>query len=114
MPELGDRYPLLLEEVAAQMRANLEEQGYPSAQAAAAAERVAEHLRKFLGGTWQYIPKGYHYDLDRRDREIYEKFNGRNQTELCDEYGITRVRLYQILQQVRAELRARRREGVAP
>lgn len=112
MREPGDRYPLLLEEVAAQVRVNLEEQGYPSAEADAAAERVAEHLRKFLGGAWHYVPKGYHYELTLRDRDIYEKFNGRNQRELCEEYGITRVRLYQILQQVRADLRARRRESV--
>lgn len=76
--------------------------------AAEAALSIAEAARKQLGGGHQYIPKGRDFDLSRRDRRIYGKFKGDNYTQLAREFGLTEMRIRQIVERCRAADIARR------
>lgn len=49
-----------------------------------------------VGGATFYMPKGVGCKLSARDREIGERFNGRNGHELAREYRISDVRVAQI------------------
>lgn len=101
-----DKYP----EVLRYMRDDLEEilagQGVGGEEARVIAYTATEHVRQRWGG--MYLPKGRTADLDRRDREIGKRWNGANKQALCQEYGITEQRLYQILARLRIEQAARR------
>jgi Mor family transcriptional regulator len=59
---------------------------------------VAEFLRRHWGGEALYIPRGQEWFLSQRDQEILQEFNGNNRTELCHKFGISSMRLYQIIQ----------------
>lgn len=58
------------------------------------AEEILQGLRESLGGREVYIPAP---DKLERDVHIRAEFNGRNAKEVCDRYGISRARLYQII-----------------
>lgn len=49
------------------------------------------------GGAGFYLPKGLAHRLSERDRQILAKFNGRNAHTLAREYGVTEMRIYQIV-----------------
>ncbi len=53
------------------------------------------------GGGQFYLPKGLALKLSQRDREIFDRFNGRNKRELAREYGVTEMRIDQIVAAVR-------------
>jgi Mor family transcriptional regulator len=53
------------------------------------------------GGGQFYLPKGLALKLSQRDREIFERFNGRNKRELAREFGVTEMRIDQIVAAVR-------------
>lgn len=109
----GNRFPLLLEEVATVVSAQLERRGLPGLSKGdidRIGQACAEHIRSILGGRWHFVPKGHRYDLSLRDREIYSQFNGANLRELAEAHDLTLVRLYQIIQQMRLEERERRAE----
>lgn len=60
-----------------------------------AAGKLREHFRSHWGGQLVYFTKSH--NLDERDIEIYEKWNGRNRDDLCREYNLSLGRLYAIL-----------------
>jgi Mor family transcriptional regulator len=60
------------------------------------------------GGAWMYIAKDDIFELTKRDREIFEKYNGRNMQQMVEKYGITHVRILQIVAQVKKEELAKR------
>lgn len=49
------------------------------------------------GGSGFYLPRGIECRLSARDREIVGKFNGRNKRELAREYGLSEMRIDQII-----------------
>lgn len=49
------------------------------------------------GGRNFYLGKGLRYRASLRDREMYERFNGRNYNELAREYHLTPTRVRQIM-----------------
>lgn len=53
------------------------------------------------GGGQFYLPKGLALKLSQRDREIFDRFNGRNKRELAREYGVSEMRIDQIVAAVR-------------
>lgn len=68
------------------------------------AEIVADQVDRVAlrcGGGQFYLPKGLALKLSQRDREIYERFNGRNKRELAREYGVTETRIDQIVAAIR-------------
>ncbi|MCU1717439.1 Mor transcription activator family protein [Pseudomonas sp. 5P_3.1_Bac2] len=72
--------------------------------ASAVAERMAAHW----GGQNIYFPMGLSIRLSRRDRQVYDKFNGHNQSELAREFGVSLQWVYKIIKAVRKEEIARR------
>ena len=67
-----------------------------------AAECLVEAIRLEWGGSMCYFKKTPRIELEARDEEIYERFDGTNHAELTREYGITRQRIYQIVNAMRA------------
>lgn len=58
---------------------------------------VIEAIVKAWGGHRIYIPVRYGYDVTARNKEIIQRYNGRNRDQLCKEFGIGRSRFYSIL-----------------
>lgn len=61
--------------------------------------QLAEKIRRKWGGRQLYIPTGRSLKADQRRQLILAAFNGRNQAELSQRFGISLQRVYQILQQ---------------
>ena len=103
-------YPELLADLADQVARKIAELGVPEEKAADIGFAAAEHIRTHWSGQSLYLPKGDHYDLSRRDIEIFEKFKGTNHVSLAREYDLSVMRIYQIVKAVRAEM-IRKRQG---
>lgn len=108
--ENGRGYPELLADLAVQVAMKVKEYGIPEEKAADIGLAAAEHIRAHWSGQSLYLPKGDHYDISRRDIEIFEHFNGTNHEKLAREYNLTVMRIYQIVKAVRAEM-VRKRQG---
>lgn len=78
-----------------------------SDQAEHVAKEVADRMAAHWGGQNIYFPMGLSIKLSRRDREIYDKFTGRNHHELVREYGVSLAWIYKIIKAVRKEEIAR-------
>lgn len=59
--------------------------------------RQTERLSAEEGGRNFYLGKGLRYRASLRDREMYERFNGRNYIDLAREYHLTPTRVRQIM-----------------
>lgn len=70
--------------------------------------RQTERLSAELGGMNFYLNKGVRYRASLRDREMFEKFNGRNYDELAHDYGLTQMRVRQIISAMMADEIGRR------
>jgi Mor family transcriptional regulator len=70
--------------------------------------RQTERLCAELGGMNFYMNKGLRYRASLRDREMFARFNGRNYDELARAYGLTPMRVRQIIAAMLAEETARR------
>jgi Mor family transcriptional regulator len=101
-----DRCPEVLRYMRDDLAEILAGQGVDPDGARLAAYTATEHIRERFGG--MYLPKGLAMNLNRRDREIGKRWNGANKLALCQEYGITEQRLYQILARLRTEKIANR------
>lgn len=64
-------------------------------------------------GRYMYVASDYEYTLSRRDREIYDLYNGRNMHFLTEKFGITHIRVYQIVKAIHTEEIAKR-QGTLP
>ena len=56
-----------------------------------------QHLAQQKGGKAIYLAKGVAMHLSARDRELCAKFRGNNYRELAREYGLTEMRVRQIV-----------------
>lgn len=56
-----------------------------------------QHLMAMIGGSSFYIAKGVAVDLSARDRQMCAKFRGNNYFALAREYGLTEMRVRQIV-----------------
>lgn len=109
MSAIPENYPAFLAELAAAIATELREcVAIEQADAETIGYKVAEHVRANWGGLSTYIPKGDALELDRRDWEIYAKFNGRNYGELALEYDLTEMRIRQIVKACQVEEMRRR------
>tara|TARA_R110002096_G_scaffold172484_10_gene346221 strand:+ start:2456 stop:2842 length:387 start_codon:yes stop_codon:yes gene_type:complete len=84
--------------------------GMPENKAAIAAESLVQLVRKDWGGLLIYFKKTT--DLTDRDYEIYNRYNGRNRDQLCQEFDITVQRLYQIVKSIKSIEIARRQTNL--
>lgn len=102
-------YPALLADIAEQGGLKLAARGIDEAVAAEVAFELAEWLRKtHWSGQQVYVGKGTRYEHYQRDLEIWNKFNGTNHSQLAGEYGLTVVRIYQIIKAITDQERRRR------
>jgi len=65
------------------------------------ANLITDSVRANWSGLLIYFNKKN--DLSERDLEIYNKYNTRNRDQLCKEYDLSVVRLYQIIKRVRSQ-----------
>lgn len=113
MSETHNRYPELLDDLAAKGAELLSRMGMEPGPARKAAFAFVELIRKEWAGQNLYIPKGQAYELSLRDEELYRRFSGSNLYQLCKEYGITLQRGYQIIAAIR-EREFKRRQAPLP
>lgn len=69
---------------------------------------VADRMAAHWGGQNVYFPMGLAGKLSRRDRQIYEEFNGTNQSDLARKWGVSLQWIYKIVKAVRKDEIARR------
>ena len=91
-----DHQVALANEITAILR---ERVGYHEQFAAPIAEAIVSGLAARRGGDVLYVPTCNRKPRQLADRNaaIREEFNGRNRKELCAKYGISKPRLYQIV-----------------
>ncbi|MDZ7887723.1 MAG: Mor transcription activator family protein [Pseudomonas sp.] len=77
-------------------------------QAEHVAKEVADRMAAHWGGQNIYFPMGLSIKLSKRDRQIFDKFNGHNQSDLAREFGVSLQWVYKIIKAVRKEEIARR------
>lgn len=70
--------------------------------------RLTERLSAECGGMNFYMNKGISYRATVRDREMFERFNGRNYDELARIYRLTPMRVRQIVAAMMIDEVARR------
>lgn len=75
--------------------------------------RQTERLSAELGGMNFYFNKGIRYRASVRDREMFDRFNGRNYDELARTYSLTPMRVRQIIAAMMAAEIARRQGKLA-
>ena len=101
--QLDPGYPENLRTVAEWLFVQLveDEEAAPTAERlqklATLALRQTERLSTEEGGRNFYLGKGLRYRASLRDREMYERFNGRNYNELARDYRLTPTRVRQIM-----------------
>lgn len=64
---------------------------------------VADRMAAHWGGQNIYFPMGLSLKLSRRDRQIWEEFNGHNHSELARKHGVSLQWIYKIIKAVRQE-----------
>jgi Mor family transcriptional regulator len=69
----------------------------PLANAREIAFMVCEVIRRDWSGDNLYLPKGLAHDINKRDIEMYEAFNGSNHKELGKRFDITVRQVYERL-----------------
>lgn len=78
------------------------EMGMPERDASRIAEGMLRWMAPQVGGDVLYCPKTLASDRIARDEAIRREFNGRNREEVCQRYGVSKSRLYQIISEIPA------------
>ncbi len=71
-----------------------------------ARQAVHEICRVFSKQT-MYICEDRQFDLNQRDLSLWQKFNGRNVTELAVEFDLSEVQVYKIIKLMREQVKKR-------
>ncbi len=61
------------------------------------AVRISENVRASWGGQALYFPSGVSKKRATRDQSIFEEFNGKNYRDLSAKYGLSNMRVRQII-----------------
>lgn len=108
-------YPEILEELAAHLGEALVKRGLAKDLAAVVAWESAEWLRQptAWGGRSIYIPRAEQIELRARDLEIHHRkvFENWSYPLLAKTYGLTEMRIRQVLARVRQQRRQQVEEG---
>lgn len=102
----------MLVDIAEQVEERLLALGYANDEASSMGWDVTRRLNDHWGGGLLYICKGLHYEIERRDLEIYSRFNGDNHEWLASEYNLTVQHIYRIVKRVGAIERAKRQASL--
>lgn len=104
MSEFRSKGPELLLDLIDQLTVALEEMvSLERSKAQHVAKEVAERMTAHWGGQNLYFPMGMVVKLSRRDRQIYDDFNGDNHHELARKYGVSLQWIYKIVKAMRKE-----------
>lgn len=87
----------LFEDAATKLQASLGAHGVSGEKSAHIAVAVVDELRKHWGGQSLYVPQGAGVKRRKRDLAIFAEFNGRNYGELAMKYGVSEMRVRQIV-----------------
>lgn len=104
--------PQLIADLADKVAAAVAKRGLDPEAAAQVGIEVADQMRADWGGQAIYFAKGCFIDINRRDLEIWEKFNGHNHAELAKEYDLSVVHLYRRIKSVGDAMRAKRQSDL--
>jgi len=92
-----DSYPPLLVEFFQQLSCELQKNDIEKPLATDVAKNVVDSLRRNLGGSMMYIPKGKLIDSDEKCEAIRKAFTGKNHQELSTRYGVCIQSIYRIV-----------------
>lgn len=97
-------YPELLADIADRIGDLLQAEGIEPEKAADIGLQAAEHVRKNYSGQLLYLPSGRQYELAARDKEIYQRYQaGETHSAISVAYGISVVRVYQVIKRLRED-----------
>lgn len=109
MGDFRSKGPELLVDLTEHVAASLKELvAMDEGSARHVAQEVADRMAAHWGGQNVYFPMGLAGKLSRRDRLIYEEFNGTNQSDLARKWGVSLQWIYKIVKAVRKDEIARR------
>jgi Mor family transcriptional regulator len=109
MSKLRSKGPELLADLSEHIAHALTELiGVEKERAEHVAQEIADRMAAHWGGQNVYFPMGQSIKLSRRDRQVYDDFNGSNHSDLARKYSISLVWIYKIVKAVRKEEIARR------
>ncbi|WP_157958915.1 Mor transcription activator family protein [Salinicola sp. RZ23] len=111
-PEILKKWPQGLTDILLVIEAVYRRHGDNEEIARARAFRAVRALAHFHGGHSFYLPKGDRLEIALRDREIFERHNGANVTQLAREHRLTEVQVYSILAEQRKLARNRLQPGL--
>lgn len=99
-----EKYPELLEEIGQVIGCELVTLGLVARDGAyPVAFKITEAIRTQIGGTGgYYVPKGVEYELNERDKKIWDAFNGDNLQELAIRFDLSYVQIRTIIKRARA------------
>jgi len=113
MAGTSDRGDDFIEELAAHIEHQLIKDGCSPEDAREKAVNSAEAARRNYEGTPIYVPKMLSAKHRKRNLQIVNEFNGHNHAELAQKYGISMMRVYQIIKQDKEEKRRARGSGLS-
>ena len=90
----------VLEQIGIDISEGLIAHGVETPESARIAANTVQKLRRLYGGFSVYFQKDLQRNLDKRDIEIFNAFNGANYGDLAREHGLTEVRVRQIVAKV--------------
>ncbi len=112
---LRSKGPELLADLADHVTAVLVELAHlEQIEAKAIATEIANRMASHWGGQNVYFPMGLSYKLSQRDRQIYDEFDGHNQSALARKYKVSIQWVYKIIKTVRIEEIAKRQSDMFP
>lgn len=105
-------YPDFLADIADKLDVWLQESGLKTPTSAEIAFKITERIREEWSGEQIYLPKGLHFEINQKHRDIYAKFRGDNHQQLAKEYDLTVVQIYKIIRTVAAANFTKRQQGL--
>lgn len=104
-------WPALLRDLVDVLSTHFTRRGNSPGKASGEAKAAVQTLAKYFGGRQIYLPKGARLDVELRDQDIYQRFNGANKLELAAEFSLTSRSIEQIVKAQVARRRNDRSEG---
>lgn len=78
----------------------------------AQAKKIVRNILDAVGGVQLYLPRPDAAFREDRDKEIFDRFNGKNMNEICREFDISFKAVYQAVH--RYQKRAQQSKGKKP
>ncbi|MDN3524333.1 Mor transcription activator family protein [Halomonas sabkhae] len=111
-PEILRKWPQGLSDMLTVIHAALRRAGDDDDTARDRAFRAVRALAHYGGGRSLYVPQGQQLERALRDREIWERFDGSNVSELAAWTKLTEAQIYSILAEQRKLARDRLQPGL--